>query len=67
MEAQSISALEFKSSMIGMGRCYLILGTDAWLCDSVIDPIRAQLKTRYEVDVVNIYGDEVKVPQLVDV
>ena len=34
MAVQSINALEFKPSMIGMGRCYLILGTDAWLCDS---------------------------------
>ncbi|HNZ06399.1 MAG TPA: DNA polymerase III subunit delta [Candidatus Cloacimonadota bacterium] len=67
MAVQSINALEFKPSMIGLGRCYLILGTDAWLCDSVLDPIRRELKNRLGADVVNIYGDEVKVPQLVDV
>jgi len=67
MASQSIGALEFKPSMIGMGLCYLIVGTDAWLCDSVLDPIRSELTRRFGVDTVHIYGDEVKVLQLMDV
>jgi len=67
MATQSISALDFKPSQIGMGICWLLLGTDAWLIDSVLDPIRSELKKQHGVDIVHIYGDEIKAPQLNDV
>jgi len=68
MATQSISALDFKPSLIGMGICWLLLGTDAWLIDSVLDPIRSELKKQHGVDIVHIYGDEIKADhvQLID-
>ena len=65
--ADGITATAFSSAKIGMGNTYLLLGTDAWLMDSVIDPIRAKLKKEHGVDVVTVYGDEIKAPQLNDV
>lgn len=67
MASESIAAGAFSASMIGMGKCYLLMGTDAWLIDSVIDPIRAKLKKDFGVDLVTVYGDEVKAAQLNDV
>lgn len=63
----AIAALEFTPNLIKIGQNYLLNGTDAWLIDYVTDPIRNTLKKQYDVDVVNIYGDEIKVAELNDI
>jgi len=63
----TIEALDFAPKMIDIGKSYLLLGTDAWLIDSVTNPIRQRLKSKYDVDIVHIYGDDIKVAQLNDI
>lgn len=66
MAKVSITAREFKSSQIAMGDSFVLVGTDAWLIDSVADKIREVLKSKHGADIVIIYGDEIKAPELND-
>lgn len=62
----AVDALAFDFSSIKLGGNYLLLGTDAFLVDSISDGIRRALKASSDADLVIIYGDEVKVAQLND-
>lgn len=61
-----IEALAFDYSTIVLGANYLLLGSDAFLVDSIADGIRNALKSSSSADLVIIYGDEVKAAQLND-
>ena len=62
----ALDAHAFDPSAVRLGQNYLLLGTDAWLIDSVSDAIRAKLKETDNADLVIVYGDEVKCAQLND-
>lgn len=62
----ALDAHAFDPAAVRLGQNYLLLGTDAWLIDSVSDAIRARLKETENTDLVIAYGDEVKCAQLND-
>ena len=62
----SIFALDFTADKVRLGSSYLLIGTDSYLVDRVLDSIRAKLKKKEKVDTFIIYGDEVKSPELAD-
>ncbi len=59
-----INALEIDNLKPKLGENFLLLGGDAYLNDLAIDHIRKHLKSRAKVDLVIIYGDEAKVPEI---
>ncbi len=60
------TAQEFSEEQIALGTNFLLVGSDAFLIDSVVDRIRISLRQQNEVDLVIIYGDEIKSAQLLD-
>lgn len=62
----AIDALDFDTLKPALGDNYLLLGSDAFLLDSVTDHIRRELKRSADVDLVIIYGDETKCAQIND-
>ncbi len=59
-EQTPTSALEFSTASIKLGLSYLLLGNDAYLIDSVLNKLKAELRKQEEVDITLLYGDEVK-------
>jgi DNA polymerase III subunit delta len=62
--ADKIFALEFEKHKPKLGQNYLILGTDAYLIDKVLDRIKKTLAEKHEIDISIVYGDEVKSGEL---
>lgn len=59
-----LPALEIDSLKPKLGQNFLLVGGDAYLTDLALDHIRKNLETN--VDLVIIYGDEAKVPEIKD-
>ncbi|HOR30331.1 MAG TPA: hypothetical protein PLW71_02920, partial [Candidatus Syntrophosphaera thermopropionivorans] len=59
-----INALEIDKLKPKLGENFLLVGGDAYLTDLAIDHIRKHLKSKAKVDLVIIYGDEAKVPEI---
>lgn len=66
MVKANLTPRDFKQSDVNIGDSFLLVGTDAWLIDSVSDKIREKLKSKHGVDVVIVYGDEIRAPELND-
>lgn len=62
----ALDALDFQSVTPKLGDNFLLVGSDAYLMDTVTDHIRRTLKQSDDVDLVIIYGDEVKSAQIND-
>ncbi len=66
MPRLTVAAQEFDPKSIFLGANFLLEGTDQWLADSVADTVRAKMKKDFGTDLVILYGDEVKAPELND-
>lgn len=64
MAEQDNKALAFDASKVKLGTNYLLVGSDAYLIDSVIKQITLVLKKKEDIDVSTVYGDEVKAGEL---
>ncbi|MCB5248002.1 MAG: DNA polymerase III subunit delta [Candidatus Cloacimonetes bacterium] len=62
----ALDALEFDKLKPKLGDNFLLLGGDPFLMDTVTDQLRLELKQQEDVDLVIIYGDEVKCAQIND-
>lgn len=62
----AIDALEFDSVKPRLGDNFLLLGPDAFLQDTVTNQIRETLKRDADVDLVIVYGDEMRCAQIND-
>lgn len=63
---QPLNALETDKTDFSLGTNYLLLGTDVFLADMVTASIRTKLSSKHSIDLVIIYGDDVKAAQLND-
>ena len=66
MEAP-IFALDFAAANVNLGSSYLLVGTDSYLVDKVIETIKKKLKKKENIDTFIIYGDDVKSSELADI
>ncbi|MCK9331948.1 MAG: DNA polymerase III subunit delta [Candidatus Cloacimonetes bacterium] len=64
MENKDNSALNFDASKVKLGDNYLLVGSDAYLIDSVINQISSRLKQKQQIDTSIVYADEVKAGEL---
>lgn len=67
MSDATIEALTFKPQMVSLGQNYLLLGSDAWLVQHVLNIIQAQLKMQQEIETINLYADDIQRAELSDV
>jgi DNA polymerase III delta subunit len=64
MTELSLSALDFSPAQVKLGKSYLLLGTDSYLADRVLDTLRSTLKERDNAETIVVYGDEIKSAEL---
>lgn len=59
-EPTSVTSLDFSTASVKLGKSYLLVGTDAYLADRVLDKLKTKLSMEEEVDKTLLYGDELK-------
>ncbi|PKN73004.1 MAG: DNA polymerase III subunit delta [Candidatus Cloacimonetes bacterium HGW-Cloacimonetes-3] len=59
-ENSAVTALDFSPASVKLGKSYLLVGTDAYLADRVLDKLNTKLKLDDAVDKTILYGDELK-------
>jgi len=64
MSESELFALDFSASNVSLGSSYLLLGTDTYLADRIIDVLRSSLRKQANADTLIVYGNEVKSSEL---
>ncbi len=64
MNESELFALDFNASQVRLGASYLLLGTDNYLADRVIDVLRSTLRKKAAADTLIVYGNELKSGEL---
>lgn len=66
MEAKILNALEASNLKFRLGQNFLLVGSDAFLTDTVTKQIKSQLRIANEIDITIVYADEAKSGELAE-